>query len=267
MKPLVLFLVSMLVAAGGIAKQRIISLAPHTTELVYALDAGEQLVAVSDFSDYPNQAAKLPTVANHNGVDFEQILRLKPDLILAWQGGNKPQDLARLTSLGFSLFYSSPKTPLDIAIEIEQLGQRLGKQEKANLLSKNFRHRLARIKQEFSGRDPVKVFYYMWPKPLMSVGGGAWASQLLTLCGATNSFADISTDYPQVSVEQVIQHKPQKLVAAMKISQQEAESFWSPYQSLLSADIVVVNPDLLHRFTPRLLIGLEQLCVTVHETE
>ena len=242
------------------AKQKIVSLAPHTTELVFALEKGQNLVAVSDFSNFPQAATKLPSVASHNGVNFEQIIRLQPDLILAWEGGNKPQDLARLKSMGFELFYSSPKTLNDIAREIKLLGNLLDVEETADKLSNDFLQRLARIKNQYEGKKSIPVFYYMWPKPLMTIGEGAWANQLLAVCGFENAFHDSMADYPQVTVEQVLNKQPLLLLAVMKVSPDEAEVFWQPWRHLLSAPVRTVNPDLLHRFTPRVLDGLEQLC-------
>lgn len=239
---------------------KLISLSPHTTELVFALGAGDKLLAVSDYSDFPAEAASLPSVASHHGVDFEKIMALQPDLIIAWQGGNKPQDLNRLRSLGFSLFYSNPASPEDIANEILLLGEQLGKQQTAQKLSTEFTARLTALRKRYQTQAPKSVFYYMWPKPLMSIGGGAWATGLLKICGAKNIFSELAVDYPQVKIEDVIRRRPQVLVASMKTSVTDAKTFWADFEDTLQAQLVVVNPDRLHRFTPRLLDGVEDLC-------
>jgi vitamin B12 transport system substrate-binding protein len=251
------------ISFSGLATQnpnRIISLAPHTTELVYALGAGDQLVAVSDFSDFPSEAKMLPSVASYQGVNFEEILRLKPDLIVAWQGGNKPQDLSRLAAMGMNIFYSSPKTAENIAEEIIKLGDVLGQQSKAKRISHSMLQRLASIRIKYSREPAIPVFYYMWPTPLMSIGKGAWADQLLTYCGAKNIFADTIVPYPEVSKEQVLSRQPQFLIAAMNTEVTIAESHWSSVRKLIQAPVITVNPDLLHRFTPRLIDGLVDMC-------
>lgn len=244
----------------GAAPQRIISLAPHTTELVYTLGKGDRLIAVSDYSDYPSQASELPSVASHQGIDIEQIMRLQPDLILAWKGGNKPQDLARLAGLGFSMYYSSVQSLNDIALDLEKLGTRLGAVEEAERLKTQFIQRLHKIKRRYATARPTKVFYYLWTKPLMSIGANAWATHLLATCSAKNIFAEQMTDYPEVTIEQVVRRKPDRMVAAMHISSRDAASFWQPYLPLINAPIALVNPDKLHRFTPRVLDELVHLC-------
>ncbi|PSU45957.1 cobalamin-binding protein, partial [Photobacterium aphoticum] len=103
--------------------QRIISLSPHTTELAYAAGLGDKLIAASDYSDYPEAAKQLERVANYRGIKMERIVALKPDLILAWKGGNPVREMERLEQLGFTLFYSNPKTLEDIPNTVEALGQ------------------------------------------------------------------------------------------------------------------------------------------------
>ncbi|MFT6896269.1 MAG: vitamin B12 transport system substrate-binding protein [Paraglaciecola sp.] len=249
------------------AQQRIISLAPHTTELIYALGAGNRLVAVSDYSNYPREAAKLPSVASHIGLNFEKIIRLKPDLIVGWQGGNKPQDLAKLASLGFSLYLSKPQRPIDIAQDMQALGQRIGKAGEGKKLSDAFITSLNRLKAKYASQPKVSVFYYLWPTPMMTIGKEAWASHLLTICGATNIFADAGIPYPQVNIEQIARRHPQKIIAAINISLQDAKTFWQSKRGVISAPLTVANPDILHRFTPRLLDGLSSLCELIHTTD
>lgn len=246
------------------AAERIVSLAPHTTELIYALGAGDKLVAVSDFSNFPAEANSLPSVASYNGVDFEAILRLKPDLIVAWQGGNKPQDLARLSSLGFEVYLSNPVTPDDMTRDIQTLGKTLGLPENGITVAQHFASQLNSLKKRYSRVEKQSAFYYMWSKPLMTVGGDAWASKLLTICGASNIFADSPVAYPEVTKEQVIRRKPKLLISAMHTSLTEAEKFWLPTKSLLDAKVIVADPDELHRFTPRLIQGLGDLCKQIN---
>lgn len=262
----ILLLFALLLATSTNAKpppQRLISLAPHTTELIYLLDVGDKLVAASDYSDYPLAAKALPRVANHQGVDFEQIVRLAPDLIIAWQGGNKPQDLARLVTLGYPVYLSKPKRLEDIASELKALGKRLGVPEQGERLAANYAKQLQNLKKAYQQKKSKRVFYYIWPQPLMSIGKNTWANQLLTLCGGQNIFANSPVEYPQVSVEQVIKRKPQLIIAAMDTSADSVKQYWQSWQKALPFKTQQLNPDLLQRFTPRVLSGIEALCTTI----
>jgi len=261
---LLAFMLLPLVNISAGAQQRIISLAPHTTELIYALGAGENVLAVSDYSNFPLEASQLPSVASHNGLDFEKIIRLQPDLIVAWQGGNKPQDLARLASLGFKLYYSHPQGPEDISDDLRRLGLVLGQRRRAEKLAQAFTRDLADIKALYHADKKIPVFYYMWSSPLMTIGSKAWVNDLLNICGAQNIFSDAPTPYPEVSVEQVVRRQPQKLIAGMNTSLSDASTFWQGKRDLLAAPLMIVNPDKLHRFSPRLIDGLKQLCRKIH---
>jgi vitamin B12 transport system substrate-binding protein len=248
----------------GLAVERIVSLAPHTTELIYALGAGNKLVAVSDYSNYPIEAEKLPSVANYNGIDIETIMRLKPDLIVAWQGGNKPQDIARLASLGFTIYSSAPQSPDDISRDIIELGKILGQETQAKTLANNFSVSLASIKLRYQKQSKQHVFYYLWTAPLMTIGAQAWANKLIEICGASQIFNDSPIPYPEVSKEQVISRQPTLLIAAMKLTAQDAQQYWQATEALLKARLIVVNPDELHRFAPRLIEGLSSLFTQIN---
>lgn len=248
------------VSIGEQPPQRIISLAPHLTEWIYSLDAEEQLVGVSEFSDYPAAASKKPRVASHHGVDFEAIMQLSPDLILAWQGGNKPQDLARLESLGYALFYSNPKQLKDISRELRQLGKQLGREQQAVRITDKFENELRDLRNQYRQRPRQKVFYYLWTTPLMTIGKGAWANEALRVCNLQNVFRDSPTPYPEVTLEQVVRQQPQLLIAALDSELAAQQAYWQPYLPLLNAPVRVVDPNHLHRFTPRIIEGLTTLC-------
>ena len=244
--------------------KRVISLAPHTTEWVFALGAGDKLVAVSDFSDYPVEARALPSIASHQGVNFESVIRLKPDLIIAWRGGNRPQDLSRLEALGFNLFYSQPQTLDDIGTELRSLGEALNVENNAAQLAQHYGKNLASLRERYRGMEPKRVFFYMHTQPLMTVGAKAWASGMLATCHLENVFQDAITDYPQVSVEQVINRHPQALIATTSGTVEQAHAFWRQWHPLINQPIYTIDPNLVHRFTPRILPALDRLCEQVH---
>lgn len=255
-----------LLGTPALAKQRIVTLSPHLTEWVYSLGKGENLVAVSDFSNYPPAAQQLPRVADYNGADIAAIMRLQPDIILAWQGGNKPQDIARLKSLGFTVFTSQPLKPDDIASELTALGPLLDAGEQATVLATQFRKQLTEMRAHYQTASPRKVLYYMWTQPIMTIGQNAWANQLLNVCGAQTVFTDAPNDYPQVSLQEVLRRQPQLLIAASHTSVDDLNAFWAPHRDLLKAPLIVVDPDITSRFTLRLLPALNRLCEQIAHT-
>ena len=247
--------------------QSVVTLSPHLTEWVYSLGQQHKLLAVSAYSDYPQAAKSLPRVADANGVNVKAIVKLQPDVILAWRGGNKPQDIARLRQLGFNVFESQPRVPGDISKELRQLGEILEAADRAKKLADNFDEQLSRIASQFDSASPVSVFYYMWNAPLMSVGPDAWASKLLAQCQVKTLFHDAHVDYPQVSVQEVIRRQPDLLVAATTRSLSTEQAFWSSHENVLKAPVLVVDPDIFSRYTLRLIPELRSLCKQIHQTD
>ena len=244
--------------------QRIIALAPHLTEWVYSLGMENQLVAVSEYSDYPAAAKSLPRVANYQGADLKKIIALAPTLVLAWEGGNKAQDIARLHSLGINVFVSKPLRPVDIGEELAQLAELLGVPERGLQHQRELRKQLDSIRQAYQQTPKLRAFYYLWTTPLMTVGPNAWANQLLGYCNSETIFANAEVDYPQVSMKEVILRQPDILVAASSDNVTQQEIFWRDKRDVLKAPLITAEPDILSRFTLRLPPALAQLCESIH---
>ena len=249
--------------AFSASNKRIITLAPHLTELVFLLEQDSQLVAVSDYSDYPAEAQDFPSVASYTGLDFAAILALQPTHIIAWQGGNKPQDIAKLEALGLHVLSLHTLTLDDIAQNIIDLGEFLDMPAKAvaaNAVAQSYRHDLLQLRQQYAHRDVQSVFYYSWATPLMSIGKGAWANQALAVCQLTQLFAHSDIAYPQVSLAHVLRQQPDYIINVAKEPLASIEAFWAPHKHVMQAPIVQLNPDLLHRFTPRILTEIKRMC-------
>lgn len=248
--------------------QRVISLAPHITELVYAVGAGDKLVAVSDYSDYPAEAQLLPRVNSFAALNIEAILALKPDLVLAWRSGNPPADLARLQQFGVRVEYSDPLLIDDIATELLQIGQWLGHAEQGALVATQIQQRLTLLRASYQQQAPVKVFYAMSTDPLSTVANQAWPAQLLQACGADNIFADAKNDYPQPQLEQLLLRQPEVIVRASKEGSTKQEQFWQRYPSLPAVRkqaFITLEPDWVYRATPRMIDATQQLCEALQQ--
>lgn len=242
--------------------QRIVSLAPHVTELLYAAGAGARLVGVSNHSDYPPPAASLPTLGGYNALDMERILSLKPDLIVAWHSGNKPLQLARLRSFGIPVYESQPADFGMVASSLEKLGHLAGSDTAAQAAAAGFRARWQELATHYQGRAPVSVFYQIWSQPLMTLNGQHMASAVLRLCGGRNLFADLPQLAPTISVEAVLAADPQVILTPGDARDQPLER-WKQFPRLRAVrdgQLYTINADWMNRAAPRVLEAAEEVC-------
>jgi len=244
--------------------RRIVSLAPHITENLYAAGAGGFVVGVSDYSDYPDAAQHLPRVGSAASLDLEAIVALKPDLVIAWESGNPAAHLAKLKALGLPLFISQPQKIDDIATSIARFGELAGTSAVAINAARAFRARRAELARRYAGRPPVRTFYQIWNQPLVTVNGQQLISDVMRLCGAENVFAGLSQLAPTVTVEAVLAANPEAIVASgLDEARPEWLDMWKRWRDLTATargNLFFVPPDLINRQTPRLLDGAQLLC-------
>lgn len=244
--------------------QRIVSLTPHLTELLFAVGAGAQLVGADSASDYPHAAQALPRVGDYSRVNFERILALKPDLVVVWVGGNRAADLHGLKKLGLPVLHTQAVRLDDVARLLRLIGQASGHVGEGEAAARAYSARLAALQVRATQKPPISVFYQVWDHPLMTVGGTHWISDALALCGARNVFADLRAASSVVSREAVLRRTPELVVSGSDAP--DARRQWQRFASLPAVKnnaFVRVNADLLHRPTPRLLDGVAELCAAV----
>lgn len=244
--------------------QRIISLTPHLTELLYDIGAGDRIVATDDASDFPPEVAPLPRVANYRSINLEALLAQKPDLVVAWRSAQSRM-LAPVEKLGIPVFYSEPTDFASLADEMRSLGRLLGTQQKADQQADAYLARLDALKRRYGKPKPVSVFYQLWYPPLTSVNDSTWPGHAIKLCGGRNIMADANTPYPQVGLEQVIKANPGLILAGSRDPAVLAHwRQWSMLDAVKQQRLVLINPDELHRFTPRALNAVEQVCEAIN---
>ena len=244
--------------------QRIISLTPHLTELLFAVGAGSQVVGVDSASDYPKSAQTLPRVGDFSRVNFERVLALKPDLVVVWVGGNRAVDIHGLEKMGLPVLHTQATRLDDVARLLRLLGQVSGHAAAGNSSAQTFLTQLAELQAPASRHPSVGVFYQVWDRPLMTVGGTHWISDALALCGARNVFSDLRGLSPVVSREAVLQRAPALIVGGSDAP--DMKKLWQPFAGLpavKSRAFVRVDADLLHRPTPRLIEGVAKLCAAI----
>ena len=244
--------------------RRIVSLAPHITELIYAAGAGEFLVGVSEFSDYPPAARAIPRIGGGSGLDLEAVLALQPDLVIAWQSGNPPTQIERLQSLGLSVFISEPRDLRDVPDTVAKLGRMAGTETVAQAVVAAYGERYDRLRQQYGGRSEVSVFYQIWPQPLMTVNGAHLISAVIRLCGGANIFAALPALSPRVDIEAVLAANPDVIIAGNDGGGSESEIArwrgWPELTAVQQGHLYAIPRELLVRHTPRILEGAELLC-------
>ncbi len=245
--------------------KRIITLSPHAAELVFAIGAGDRLVGVISHSDYPQQASEIEVIGNHTSINIERILALDPDLVITWPTGNRSVDLHQLEAMGLTLLPSSPSSDFrQLADTLMKLGEATGLEQQAKAVADDYLAGLERLEQEYGGLEPVPVFYQLWNAPLMSVGQDDWIQAQIEFCGGENLFADSPMPYPQVNLEQVILRQPQVIVYPdSQAGVPEQWQQWIETPAVRFDRLVPIQADLNHRFSPRLIQGLEQLCKAI----
>ena len=243
--------------------RRIISLAPFITELLFAAGAGEAVVGVTEFSDYPEAARPITRVGGGAGLDLEAILALRPDLVVAWQSGNPVGQVERLQSLGLNVFMSEPRQLLDVPDTLLRLGRLAGTEQVAQANADRFTRRYEQLQQRYARRPLVSVFYQIWEQPLMTLNGEHLFSDVVRLCGGRNVFDDLPALAPQVDIEAVLVADPEVIVVAANDHDSAQLARWERWPSLSAVAhgyVYAIDRDRLVRHSPRILEGAEELC-------
>ena len=250
--------------------QRIVSLAPHNTENLFTAGAGDLVVGTVDHSDFPEQALAITRVGNYKQANFESIIKLRPDLIVAWSSGNPDSLGQRLEKLGFPVFYSEPTTYERIISNIERFGQLTDREQAARQAAHEMRELLNLLKTAYSGQSPVTIFYQVWDQPMITLNGQHSVSRALEICGGTNVFADEPTIAPRINVEGVISRNPQLILLAGHENAQTAGwrekwNNWPAIQAVANGQVRYVNPDIINRPTRRFLEGTRDICELINQ--
>jgi len=249
--------------------QRIVSVAPHVTELLFAAGAGSRVVAVSEYSDYPEVARRLPRVASSGAVNVEEVLALRADLVVAWRLDATARSLDRIEALGIPVFYSEPHRLAEIPNAIEALGLLAGTEEAARAAAQTLRSELEQTRVRYHGRPIVRVFYQISDRPLMTVNGRHFISDAIALCGGRNVFADLPLIAPMIDAEAVMAADPDVIIAARRDAGDAAwQAFWRRFgqlRAVRNSNLVTLQQDQMHRHGPRAIAAAGRLCEALDE--
>jgi len=247
--------------------QRVVALAPHVTELLFAAGGAEKIVGAVSYSDYPEAAKQVPRVGDNRQVDMERLLAMKPDLLVVWRHGTSERQIDQLRQLGIPIFHSEPKKLDQIADNLEKMGKLLGTEPAANAAAKELRQKLASLRAQYATRPPVRTFYQVWDKPLYTLNGEHIVSDALKACGGQNIFADQKVTAPVVSVEAVLEADPEAVFGTAE-KDYGGVNLWRPYKTFKATrqdNLFTIDGNLLNRAGPRMIAGTAVLCEKLEE--
>ncbi|UTY56492.1 cobalamin-binding protein [Massilia sp. erpn] len=242
--------------------QRVVSLAPHVTELLFAAGGGDKIVGAVTYSDYPEAAKKIPRVGDNRQVDMERLIALKPDLLVIWRHGSSERQIDMLRQLNIPIFHSEPQTLDAIPEGLIRLGRLMGTESAAQPAAAEMKRKLAALRAQYAGRPPVRTFYQVWDKPLYTLNGSHIVSDALRVCGGENIFASMKITAPVVSVEGVLQEDPEAIFGTAE-KDYGGVNLWRQYSTLKATrqgNLFTVEGDLLNRAGPRMIQGTAILC-------
>jgi iron complex transport system substrate-binding protein len=241
---------------------RIVAMAPHVTELLFAAGGGDKIVGAVSYSDFPEAAKKIPRIGSNRQIDMERVIALKPDLIVAWMHGSSERQIETLRQLGIPIFHSEPLKLDGIPDSLLRLGQLMGTESVAQPAAADIRKQFAALAKQYSNRPPVRMFYQVWDKPLYTLNGVSIVSDAMRLCGGVNIFADLKATAPVVSVEAVLQADPEAIFGTAE-KDYGGVTLWKPYATMKAVrndNLFTLDGELLNRAGPRMVAGTTALC-------
>jgi len=241
--------------------QRIISLAPHITENLFAAGATNQIIATVTYSDYDEQAKRLPVIGDHSKYDLEAIIKLKPELIIAWKSGNPVDQVQQLKQLGFKIFVTDAYALEDVAKNIIAMGKIMATEVMANVQAEKYLSKLQALTTKHKNKKQLSVFYQIWNEPLITINKKHIISHVINLCGGRNVFEDLAMLAPRVSIESVIMKNPDVIVAGMAKGRQDWLKNWQQWKILTAVkkqQLFTINADWITRHTEKMCAYLDK---------
>jgi iron complex transport system substrate-binding protein len=253
------------VSGADAAARRIISLAPNLTELTFTAGAGDRLVGADEYSDFPEAARSIARIGNAFRVDFERVLALHPDIVLAWDSGTSSVVVDRLRALHLKVQPIATYRLADIGKALREIGRIAGTSAAADAAARQFEQEIAALRAEYAGRAVLSVFLQVNDQPLYTVNGKQIMSEMVELCGGRNVFAQLDKFAPEIGIEAVIAANPQVIIATDAGGAGAIEQWrrWPHIDAVKNGNVFTVPPDDVTRATTRLARGASVLCRTL----
>ena len=265
MRPALLLLIFVAVAAHAAPPQRIVSLAPHLTELAFTAGAGDRIVATVEYSDHPDAARRIPRIGDAFRVDLERLVALRPDAVLVWESGNPVPTIERIRALHLRVVAFQTQRLEHVATALREIGRLAGTSEIAERAAADYERRIQELRDQYRDRTPVRVFIEVDDQPLYTVNGKQIISEIVELCGGRNVFADLNEFAPAIGIEAVIAANPQAIISTDD-TVPDAAAVWQRWQHIEAVrigNVYTLRSDDIARATTRLTVAAESVCRTL----
>jgi iron complex transport system substrate-binding protein len=248
---------------------RIVSLVPSVTEIVYALSAEDTLVGVTDFCDFPSPARRKPRVGGMVSPSLEAIVALRPDLVIATTEGTREDAITQLTRLRVPVYLVAAHRIADVTALIGRIGGLTGRTAVAESLVARLERRIDGVKKAVAALGRPRVLYVLWPEPLIVPGRNTIVTEMIQLAGGQSLTADDADSWPRYSLEAAVAKRPEVILLANHGAGTGAiaADTWrrlTDLPAVRAGRLRPVNGDLMHRYGPRVVDGLEQLARAIH---
>ncbi|WP_026289249.1 cobalamin-binding protein [Thioalkalivibrio sp. ALMg11] len=244
--------------------ERIVSLAPHITEVLFAVGAGDLIVGATQYSDYPPEADSIPRIGGYSRIDLERVLEKDPDLVIAWQSGNSASQVERLRELGLPVYVSEPRSFEGVASSMRRMATLAGTHDQGEAAAQDFLNRMDELRATYGDRDPIRVFYQVWEQPLMTVNDEHLIAEAIAVCGGVNVFGDLDRLVPRIGREAVLDADPEVIIGGgMGEDRPDWVVAWGQWEDMTAVrrdNLFFIPPSLLQRHTGRIAEGTALMC-------
>jgi iron complex transport system substrate-binding protein len=262
-----LILLMLLAAGAGHAapSQRIVSLAPHLTELAFTAGAGDRIVATVEYSNHPDAARSLPRIGDAFRVDLERLVALRPDVVLVWETGTPAPTIERIRALQLRVVPFQTQRLADVATVLREIGRLAGTSAVAERAAADYEQHIRQLRDTYRDRAPLRVFIEVDDRPLYTVNGRQIISEIVELCGGRNVFADLNELAPAIGIEAVIAANPQAIISTDDTVPDAAAEWarWRHIDAVRTGNVYTLRSDDIARATTRLTVAAEAVCRTL----
>lgn len=247
------------------APQRILSLSPAVTEILFALGLDQEIVGTTDYCNYPEAALSKPKVGGFTNPNMEIIVQAEPDLILL-ASGVQTEYIEAFKKYGLTTFALDAQTIDQVIENILLVGDITLRQDEAKIITDDMLSRINFVKEKTQGLEKPLVFFEVWDDPLLSAGPETFIADILEIASAENFAADAKTDYPQISLELLLERDPDYYMAIdhkNNLPAGERPGFKN-LQAMKKGNYFRIEDDLVTKPGPRIILGLEEIAKNIH---